>query len=69
MVKVRLMFKRVLKKHPLNLIDKVYTMVYIIIVHKVLQTETYKKWFKKLRDEKAKFAIGKDIDYGKIDQI
>ena len=29
MVKVRLMFKRVLKKHPLNLIDKVYTMVYI----------------------------------------
>jgi len=42
-------------------------MVYIIIVHKVLQTETYKKWFKKLRDEKAKFAIGKGIDYGKID--
>ena len=67
MVKVRLMFKRVLKKHPLNLIDKVYTMVYIIIVHKVLQMETYKKWFKKLRDEKAKFAIGKGIDYGKID--
>jgi len=36
-------------------------MVYIIIVHKVLQTETYKKWFKKLRDEKAKFAIGQRI--------
>ena len=38
-----------------------YTILYIIIVHKVLQTETYKKWFKKLRDERAKFAIGQRI--------
>ena len=67
MVKVRLMFKRVVKKHLFNLIDKVYTMLYTLIMHKVLQTETYKKWLKKLRNEKAKFAIGKDIDYGKID--
>ena len=58
------MFKRVLKKRPrapAYLIDKLYTVVYIIIMHKVLQTETYKKWFKKLRDEKAKFAIGQRI--------
>ena len=41
-------------------IDKLY-MVYSIIMHKVLQTETYRKWFKKLRDEKAKFAIGQRI--------
>ena len=36
-------------------------MLYSIIVYKVLQTETYKKWFKKLRDERAKFAIGQRI--------
>ena len=38
-----------------------YTMLYSVFVHKVLQTETYKKWFKKLRDERAKFAIGQRI--------
>ena len=42
-------------------IDNLYTMVYSIIMHKILQTETYKNWFKKLRDEKAKFAIGQRI--------
>ena len=38
-----------------------YTILYSIIVYKVLQTETYKKWFKRLRDERAKFAIGQRI--------
>ena len=36
-------------------------MLYSVFMHKVLQTETYKKWFKKLRDERAKFAIGQRI--------
>lgn len=31
-------------------------------MYKVLQTETYKKWFKKLRDNIAKFAIGQRIE-------
>lgn len=31
-------------------------------MYKVLQTETYKKWFKKLRDAMAKFAIGQRIE-------
>lgn len=30
-------------------------------MYKILQTETYKRWFKKLRDERAKFAIGQRI--------
>lgn len=38
-----------------------YIIVYSIIVYKILQTETYKKWFKRLRDERAKFAIGQRI--------
>lgn len=29
---------------------------------KVVQTETYKKWFKKLKDYTAKFAIGQRIE-------
>ena len=32
-------------------------MVYNIVMYKVLQTETYKKWFKKLRDNVAKQSI------------
>lgn len=31
-------------------------------MYKVLQTETYKKWFKKLRDNMAKYAIGQRIE-------
>ena len=34
-----------------------YTMVYNTIVYKILQTEKYKKWFKKLRDNIAKQNI------------
>ncbi|MBO6176576.1 MAG: type II toxin-antitoxin system RelE/ParE family toxin [Treponema sp.] len=31
-------------------------------MYKVLQTETYKKWFKKLRDNVAKYALGHRIE-------
>lgn len=37
-------------------------MVYNMSVYKVLQTETYRKWFKKLKDIKAKFAIGQRLE-------
>lgn len=30
-------------------------------MYRILQTESYTKWFKKLRDERAKFAIGQRI--------
>ena len=31
-------------------------------MYKVLQTETFKKWFGRLRDDIAKFAIGQRIE-------
>lgn len=31
-------------------------------MYKVLQTETFRKWFKRLRDDIAKFAIGQRIE-------
>ncbi|MDE6068518.1 MAG: type II toxin-antitoxin system RelE/ParE family toxin [Treponemataceae bacterium] len=31
-------------------------------VYKVLQTEAYRKWFKRLKDIKAKFAIGQRLE-------
>jgi len=31
-------------------------------VYRILQTDTYRKWFKKLRDMRAKFAIGQRIE-------
>ena len=31
-------------------------------MYKVLQTETYRKWFKKLRDNIAKYALGQRIE-------
>lgn len=37
-------------------------MVYNCVMVKVVQTETYKKWFKKLKDYTAKFAIGQRIE-------
>ena len=48
-------------KHQKMLLDQVYTMLYNIPMYKILQTETYKKWFRKLRDERAKFAIGQRL--------
>ena len=33
-----------------------------MVMYKVLQTETYKKWFKKLRDNVAKYALGQRIE-------
>ena len=41
-------------------------MLYNNYVYKILQTEKYKKWFKKLRDTTAKFAIGQRIDRMKV---
>ena len=35
-------------------------------MYKILQTETYKKWFKKLKDQTAKFAIGQRIERMKV---
>ncbi|WP_027728830.1 type II toxin-antitoxin system RelE/ParE family toxin [Treponema sp. C6A8] len=31
-------------------------------MYSILQTETYKKWFKKLKDQTAKFAIGQRLE-------
>lgn len=39
-----------------------HIMVYNVVVYKVIQTETYRKWFKKLNDHTAKFAIGQRIE-------
>ena len=39
-----------------------YTMLYNIYMYKIFQTEKYKKWFKKLRDKRAKFAIGQRLE-------
>ncbi len=41
--------------------DIMSIIVYIIDMYKILQTETYTKWFKKLKDERAKFSIGQRI--------
>ena len=35
-------------------------------MYKILQTETYKKWFKKLKDQTAKFAIGQRLERMKV---
>jgi putative addiction module killer protein len=31
-------------------------------MYRILQTETYKKWFKKLKDQTAKFTIGQRLE-------
>ncbi len=43
-------------------LDNLQTLVYNVLVYKILQTETYRKWFKKLRDNIAKQNITFRID-------
>ena len=47
---------------PAQQIDLLYIIVYNISMYKIVQTETYKKWFKKLKDHTAKFAIGQRLE-------
>lgn len=40
-----------------RLLDMLYTMIYNVPVYRIVQTETYRKWFTKLRDTVAKQHI------------
>ena len=52
----------IFQENKSSVIVKMYTMLYNICMYKIFQTEKYKKWFKKLRDKRAKFAIGQRLE-------
>lgn len=47
----------IFQENKSSVIVKMYTMLYNICMYKIFQTEKYKKWFKKLRDNFAKQNI------------